>query len=462
MDSQTEFLTTELNRLTRRVNELQKENNVLMAALGRRSHTFCSNIIEFVKTLQGSEKLSDILVQTADKVLPGHQFVISARGGKWEFVTDGDCTVTKIDSNNQAACEALLSWLYTGELLPTDDAKALSELIVLARKHELTDLVSQCEMMLSFMLRRDNCVLLYEAAFVSKALVLLEHCFSLLSSSWDCVSKQELSTLSSKALLSLLEKKTRFPLHRSIELERDDVALLILEENPVDRLYTYCDLFHENRNPLELHDKHLCLVVRLLIRRLGFKTMVIDCFSNVLTTDCFYAVVASEIAQVVWPHGVLQRRAGHELKLFTLLSRWRGSTNDCRSFWDTSVDSNRTFVQSPFSLRFVGPRKIATSFHSSGTVAYRYQAHSNTGYHPEQGLKSRRNIPAGAEHNLARRLIRRQVKVSVKADRDVWWIRKAKVMIEAQKTGNAQGLFKLIRATDPRGPPVSETDGDLW
>ncbi|OON23710.1 FYVE zinc finger [Opisthorchis viverrini] len=234
MDSQTEFLTTELNRLTRRVNELQKENNVLMAALGRRSHTFCSNIIEFVKTLQGSEKLSDILVQTADKVLPGHQFVISARGGKWEFVTDGDCTVTKIDSNNQAACEALLSWLYTGELLPTDDAKALSELIVLARKHELTDLVSQCEMMLSFMLRRDNCVLLYEAAFVSKALVLLEHCFSLLSSSWDCISKQELNTLSSKALLSLLEKKSRFPLHRSIELERDDVALLILEENPVD------------------------------------------------------------------------------------------------------------------------------------------------------------------------------------------------------------------------------------
>ncbi|KAG5446156.1 Ankyrin repeat and FYVE domain-containing protein 1 [Clonorchis sinensis] len=234
MDSQTEFLTAELNRLTRRVNELQKENSVLLAALGKRSHTFCSNIIEFVKTLQGNEKLSDILVQTADKVLPGHQFVIGARGGKWEFVTDGDHTVTKIDSNNQAACEALLSWLYTGELLPTDDAKALSELIVLARKHELSELVSQCETMLSFLLRRDNCVILYEAAFVSKAFVLLEHCFSLLSSAWDSISKEELNTLSPKALLSLLEKKTRFPLHCSIELERDDVAMLILEENPVD------------------------------------------------------------------------------------------------------------------------------------------------------------------------------------------------------------------------------------
>ncbi|TGZ60282.1 hypothetical protein CRM22_008617 [Opisthorchis felineus] len=256
MDSQTEFLTTELNRLTRRVNELQKENSVLMAALGKRSHTFCSNIIEFVKTLQGNEKLSDILVQTADKVLPGHQFVIGARGGKWEFVRDGDHTVTKIESNNQAACEALLSWLYTGELLPTDDAKALSELIVLARKHELTELVSQCEMMLSFLLRRDNCVLLYEAAFVSKALVLLEHCFSLLSSAWDCISKDELNTLSPKALLSLLEKKTRFPLHCSIEFERDDVALLILEENPVD-VRTLVNVLDDNGlSPLYLSLKY--------------------------------------------------------------------------------------------------------------------------------------------------------------------------------------------------------------
>ncbi|GAA49321.1 ATP-binding cassette transporter [Clonorchis sinensis] len=75
-------------------------------------------------------------------------------------------------------------------------------------------------------------------------------------------------------------------------------------------------------------------------------------------------------------------------------------------------------------------------------------------------LKSLRNIPAGPEHDLVRRIIRRQVKVSVQADREVWWTQKAKEMEEAHKSGNARRLFQLIRATGPRKPPVSETIKD--
>ncbi|GAA47914.1 ATP-binding cassette transporter [Clonorchis sinensis] len=75
-------------------------------------------------------------------------------------------------------------------------------------------------------------------------------------------------------------------------------------------------------------------------------------------------------------------------------------------------------------------------------------------------LKSRRNIPAGPEHNLVRRIIRRQVKASVKADREVWWTQKAREMEEAQKSGNARRVFQLIRATGPRKTPVRETIKD--
>ncbi|GAA54203.1 vacuolar protein sorting-associated protein 54, partial [Clonorchis sinensis] len=108
--------------------------------------------------------------------------------------------------------------------------------------------------------------------------------------------------------------------------------------------------------------------------------------------------------------------------------------------------------------------EIATSLHSAGNFA--------CGTAPPGALKhwisdrtvallkSRRNIPAGPEHNLVRRIIRRQVKVSVKADREVWWTQKAKEMEEAQKSGNALRLFQLIRATGPRKPPVSETIKD--
>ncbi|GAA54801.1 E3 ubiquitin-protein ligase KCMF1, partial [Clonorchis sinensis] len=108
--------------------------------------------------------------------------------------------------------------------------------------------------------------------------------------------------------------------------------------------------------------------------------------------------------------------------------------------------------------------EIATSLHSAGNLA--------CGTAPPGVLKhwisnrtvalfkSRRKIPAGPEHNLVRRIIRHQVKASVKADREVWWTQKAKEMEEDQKSGNARRLFQLIRATGPRKPPVSETIKD--
>ncbi|GAA57291.1 hypothetical protein CLF_112488 [Clonorchis sinensis] len=63
-------------------------------------------------------------------------------------------------------------------------------------------------------------------------------------------------------------------------------------------------------------------------------------------------------------------------------------------------------------------------------------------------LKSRRKIPTGPEHNLTRRIIKRQVKVSVPIDHEVWWTRKAKEIEETQKSRNAIG---------PRRSPVNET-----
>ncbi|GAA50742.1 ATP-binding cassette transporter, partial [Clonorchis sinensis] len=60
-------------------------------------------------------------------------------------------------------------------------------------------------------------------------------------------------------------------------------------------------------------------------------------------------------------------------------------------------------------------------------------------------LKSRRRIPASPEHNPVRGFIRCQVKMSVQADREVWWTQKAQEMEEAQKAGNARRLFHLLR-----------------
>ncbi|KER26447.1 hypothetical protein T265_06303 [Opisthorchis viverrini] len=54
-----------------------------------------------------------------------------------------------------------------------------------------------------------------------------------------------------------------------------------------------------------------------------------------------------------------------------------------------------------------------------------------------------------------RRIIRRQLRVSVRADREMWWTQKAKEMEEAQKAGNVPKSFQLIRATGPQKPTNS-------
>ncbi|KER19031.1 hypothetical protein T265_12045 [Opisthorchis viverrini] len=57
---------------------------------------------------------------------------------------------------------------------------------------------------------------------------------------------------------------------------------------------------------------------------------------------------------------------------------------------------------------------------------------------------------------MAQRIIRNPVEVSVHFDRVVWWTGKVKEIGEAQKAGNAQRLFQLIRTIDPRKPTVEE------
>ncbi|GAA54420.1 ATP-binding cassette transporter [Clonorchis sinensis] len=97
--------------------------------------------------------------------------------------------------------------------------------------------------------------------------------------------------------------------------------------------------------------------------------------------------------------------------------------------------------------------EIATSLHSAGNFACGTTSPGARKHWISDRtvtlLKSRRNVPAGPEHNEVRGIIRRQVKLSVRADREVWWTQKAKEMEEAQEAGNARRLFQLIRVTGP-------------
>ncbi|KAF6773099.1 hypothetical protein AHF37_06996, partial [Paragonimus kellicotti] len=104
----------------------------------------------------------------------------------------------------------------------------------IAKLHELTDLVLKCEFLLGMLLTRNTCTQIYEAAFTAKANSLLERSFSMLSEAWSTISTEELDKLSPQVLRSVLEKQSNFPLHDAIKLGRTDVAVLLLETNPVE------------------------------------------------------------------------------------------------------------------------------------------------------------------------------------------------------------------------------------
>lgn len=147
-------------------------------------------------------------------------------------------------------------WIYSGEVEATENALFLSDLMTLAKAHELSDLIQQCETLLEPLLNVYNCLYLYEAAYNAKANLLLERSYLLLSNTWDSVAPDQLKQLSPLVLRSILEKQTRFPLHLAIELQRVDVARSILELNTAEIWRMVNQLDDAGLSPLFLALRH--------------------------------------------------------------------------------------------------------------------------------------------------------------------------------------------------------------
>ncbi|CAH8658247.1 unnamed protein product [Dicrocoelium dendriticum] len=159
--------------------------------------------------------------------------------------------------------------------------------------------------------------------------------------------------------------------------------------------------------------------------------------------------------------------------------RWRGSILDCRSYWSTCVDSDHALVRCRFSMNFTGrrtkrPLRLATEKLSQSSVRQAYQEalrielplscpndtelqwnrisaamhdagasacgtisrHRTSHWISERSvnlLESRRHLPAGSEHNVTRRAIRRELKRSLRADKEAWWTSRAQEMEEQEQ-----------------------------
>ena len=183
--------------------------------------------------------------------------------------------------------------------------------------------------------------------------------------------------------------------------------------------------------------------------------------------------------------------------------RWRGSIQDCRSLWNTCLDSDHALVRCRLSIQFPGrtlnpskrlcvdklkvpvlknsyQRTLASKIKLSGysdpnkcwadlsgaiqasgkAVCGEVTRVNKTHWMSQKSLdllENRRNIPSGHQHNRLRREIRKKLKRSIRDDKKAWLADQAKEMEVAFASGNSSRLFQLIRATGGKRTSVSET-----
>ena len=192
--------------------------------------------------------------------------------------------------------------------------------------------------------------------------------------------------------------------------------------------------------------------------------------------------------------------------------RWRGCVQNCRSYWNSYVDSDHALLLCRFKLRFSGRRRlpnirlaidrlnnlkvknkyqdnlakqletithadidaewnrIEEAIRSAASNACGVTEKSNAHDHwistrAIQLMEQRRQLPFEKGYNSAKRSLKRQLNKQLKMDREAWWNEIAGQMEIAAAAGNSGRLFKLIRNTGGRRNYVSETihepDGTL-
>ena len=184
--------------------------------------------------------------------------------------------------------------------------------------------------------------------------------------------------------------------------------------------------------------------------------------------------------------------------------RWRGSFLDCRSYWNTYLESDHALVLARFRLRFPAKPQIRSLEIDTGKlnepdIKEKYQKNlretlsvTSSSYAPEEDswkniagsildaasavcgstqakrnkswisdrsmglLGVRRELSRGSSCTSARRKLTRELKRSLVSDRETWWMEKASEMESAFSTGNLGKLFSLIRSTGRKPKQVSE------
>ncbi|CAI2736709.1 unnamed protein product [Schistosoma spindalis] len=184
--------------------------------------------------------------------------------------------------------------------------------------------------------------------------------------------------------------------------------------------------------------------------------------------------------------------------------RWRGSIEDCRSFWCTCLESGHALMRARICLRFTGCRKdgagkplrflpndsqaksifqeqlekqlgshvsdaypeaawndiwkaVETALMSASTVNHKVREKHWISAASTALIDARKLIPSGSEHNDEQSQLKRRLTRSLRNDREQWWVAKAREMEKAAAIGNSRQLFRLVKETGIKNPTASKT-----
>ncbi|KAF2363877.1 BTB/POZ domain [Trinorchestia longiramus] len=225
------LLRDQYTLLQEKCSQLQQERDVAQAAAGCADGftSFASRLLAFVSKLHNKEEYSDVTIKVSDtKNLKAHKFVLQARSSKWETLKPNE--TLDWSSLGEGVGEAVLQWVYSGELGHHPDTGFMISLMSAAADLALQHLLDRCEEEMVSRVTVKTCVKLYTTADEIGATRLRDHCSSLISTHWDDFTSEDFSHMSGPLLYAMFKSKTELPLHAAVRHCREDVIFLYLIE----------------------------------------------------------------------------------------------------------------------------------------------------------------------------------------------------------------------------------------
>ncbi|XP_061819097.1 rabankyrin-5 isoform X2 [Nerophis lumbriciformis] len=192
--------------------------------------TFINRLLDIVSDLFQQEQYSDLKVKVAGDELSAHKFVLAARSDVWSLSNMATTSELDLSDCKPEVAMAMLCWAYTDKLELSEDDAFLIDLMKLANRFQLQLLRERCEKGVMSSVNVRNCISFYQTAEELKATTLMNYCGEIIASHWDDLRKDDFSTMSAQLLYKMIKSKTGYPLHKAINVEREDVVFLYLIE----------------------------------------------------------------------------------------------------------------------------------------------------------------------------------------------------------------------------------------